>query len=169
MWPKHLCISDNLLVAPRIYLQRYPESLRQSSKSVEICCIYLHVLHSGLIHGFSGAFPTLEVISPNESGPYVSYCIISFQLLICSQLRVCHDKARVPLLAQQLANPNTQEQHSCPDRSQQPVLSCLFVCFPTNSNSLPVWWHQSHPTNCYWSTNFRQWESLYCQKQQTNI
>lgn len=169
MWPKHLCISDNLLVAPRIYLQRYPESLRQSSKSVEICCIYLHVLHSGLIHGFSGAFPTLEVISPNESGPYVSYCTISFQLLISSQLGVCYDRVlwqKFPCLPNNWPTPTL--------RSSTPALTgarfFLLVCmFPTNSNSLPVWWHQSHPTNCYWSTNFRQWESLYCQKQQTNI
>lgn len=59
MWPKDLCISDNLLVAPRIYLQRYPKSLRRSSRSVQTCHMQVHVLHSSLIHGISGILRSL--------------------------------------------------------------------------------------------------------------
>lgn len=58
MAPNHLCISDNLLLAPRIYLQRYPKSPRWSSKS-ETYHMYMHVLHSSLIQGFSGILRSL--------------------------------------------------------------------------------------------------------------
>lgn len=57
--------------------------------------MYVHVLHSSLIHDFSGILRRLlnSSISPNDSGPYVTYCTISFQLLVCSQLTVCHHSA----------------------------------------------------------------------------
>lgn len=168
MWPKHLCISDNLLVAPRIYLQRYPKNLRQSSKSVENChckCMYFTLAWS--FQGFWGAFSILEVISPNNSGPYVSHCTISFQVLICSKLTVCYDRVLW----------HSQGSPSCLTfRSSTPALTgansqVLFAClYVFQLTAILSQSGEITPTShTVAGPSFRQRGSLYCQKQQTNI
>lgn len=89
--------------------------------------MYVHGLHSGWIHGFSGAFSILEETSPNESGPHVSYCTISVQLSVCHD-RDALTQPGLPFLPNSWSTPTLRSSTpALAGANSQVFLACLYV------------------------------------------